>query len=39
MSCIVCLDDKNELFKEKTCKCQFCYNCALNWIEEKIAQK
>ncbi|CAD8192221.1 unnamed protein product [Paramecium pentaurelia] len=39
MNCSVCLSDDCQLFTNKICKCQFCYDCVLNWIEEKINLK
>ncbi|CAK69406.1 unnamed protein product (macronuclear) [Paramecium tetraurelia] len=39
MKCSICLSDDCQLFTDKNCKCQFCFDCVLNWIEEKINLK
>ncbi|CAD8113093.1 unnamed protein product [Paramecium sonneborni] len=39
MNCSVCLSEDCQLFTSKNCKCLFCYDCVLNWIEEKINLK
>ncbi|CAD8125995.1 unnamed protein product [Paramecium sonneborni] len=39
MYCPICIKDQPHLFIQKSCSCKFCYQCALNWIEELIKQK